>query len=406
MRVDVGNKRLSLIWQATVWVVLAVIVATTAVLPARAFAPEETQTPSRRFEGYLKAQGPGKWLISDFRVLVDQETVINQKRGSASIGAWLIVWVSGTAQTGLHADMVYVDRPAGQTGPTMQFTNYLDKRLGLPTAEKNAVWVIGQTMVLITPDTVILGDPQVQDMVWVMAEWKGTDLYAIIVEKVARILDAVPVEFEGTLEEIGDTAWQIAGRQVVIEDDTEIIGDAAVGKSAEVKALQARDDTLTGRTIRVQDQTDELTLGAMVASILPTETGMTVWDVFMFDGTPGAYPTPTTLYVNGNTLVDESRAVAKKGQWAEVRGLPIGPDGYKADMIRLEEPVLVTIAGDAELASAATAQGAWWRIDGQLVWVPGQLVPTIDPKRKEGATVQGVLLGNGVVWARQLQVSK
>ena len=415
MRTDPGRKRLNPIWRATAWVVLALFVAAAGTLPVSAFTPEDAQTPAQRFEGYLKAQGPdpstgsgrGKWLIGDFGVLVDQETVINQKRGPATVGAWLIVWVSSTARAGLHADLIYVDRPAGQTGPTVQFTDRLNKKIDPSNAARDRVWMIGPTPVLITPATVVIGDPQVDDLVWVMAEQKGTDLWAISVEEVDRTVDAVPVEFEGVIEQIGVTTWQIAGRQVLIEDDTEIIGDAAVGKSAEVKALQAKaDSTLTGRTIRVLDQGDELTLGAMVASILPAEAGATVWDVWIFAEEPGAYPTPTTLYVNGNTLVDESRAVAKAGQWAEVRGLSVGQDEYKADMIRLEEPVPVTIAGDAELASAATAQGMWWRIGGQLVWVPRQVASTIDPERKEGAAVQGVLLGNGVVWARQLQVSK
>ncbi|PKO21355.1 MAG: hypothetical protein CVU38_15140 [Chloroflexi bacterium HGW-Chloroflexi-1] len=398
MKADPGKKRLNRLWMATALVALALIVVAASALPTHAAARPEDQAPPQRFEGYLKAQGPDKWLIGDFSVLVDQRTALNEKRGPATIGAWLIVWVNSDANAGLRAELIFVDRPAGQSGPMVQFTNRLNKQSG-------AWWVIGDTLVQITPETTLIGDPRVGHLVWVMADPKSPDLLcAVIVESVAATPENVPVEFEGAIAQVGVAAWQVDGRQVMITEETAIWGDAAVGKSAEVKAVQAQDGTLTAHIIRVVDQTDELTLGVLVAAILPTETGATVWDVLLFSGDPGAYPTPTTIYVNGNTLVDESRAVAKAGQWAEVRGLPVGQGEFKADMIRLEEPVPVTIAGDAELVSDETAAGAWWRIAGQRVWVSRQVAATVvDPQRKEGAAIQGLLLGNGVVWVRQLQ---
>ena len=47
---------------------------------------------STRYEGLLRAIGPGKWLVGEIGVLVDQQTILIEKRGKAEIGAWVIVW--------------------------------------------------------------------------------------------------------------------------------------------------------------------------------------------------------------------------------------------------------------------------------------------------------------------------
>jgi hypothetical protein len=80
--------------------------------------------------------------------------------------------------------------------------------------------------------------------------------------------------------------------------------------------------------------------------------------MIVFPDEPWANPFATLMYVNGNTLVDERRAAARPGQWAEVTALPLGGDEYQADRIRLEQPVPIT--GSASESQTATISSTPW----------------------------------------------
>jgi hypothetical protein len=111
-----------------------------------------------------------------------------------------------------------------------------------------------------------------------------------------------------------------------------------------------------------------------------------------------------TLRVSDNTVVDESRAIARTGQWAEVRGADLGGDEYQADVIRLERPMPVSLVG--ELQSVPTSGGGWGQINGQPVWL-GSVAPAGGAMAQADAggsvAVIGVRLGNGVIWAKSVR---
>ena len=382
--------------------VLVILLLTMAIQGApasHALAPAEVQIPvQNRFEGCLKAKGLDKWLVGDISVFVDGQTELIDKRGPAEVGAWLIVWATEMADGRLHAELIFVERPAGQPG-YFQLTNTLKK--------KSQDWlVVGDTAVQVNQETRIIGSPEVGNLVSVSAEQRGIDALALTVEVIATDPAAVPIEFEGTIEEIGQPFWRIAGQQVKVDDRTKVIGERVVGRHAEVVAGTGADGWLRADIIRILDQPAEVTVGALVAAIIPQEGGTQLWDTIVFAPEEGTYPKPGLVYVHNNTLVDESRAIAQPGQWAEVTGLAIGPDTYQADLIRVEQPVPVTISGEVEERPAGPSQRGWWRIGGRTVWVADAARLMADAQVGKQATVRGLLLGNGVVWTGPLPTAE
>ena len=281
--------------------------------PASAAQPQTTKSASSvptRLEGYLKAIGPGKWLVGNYGVLVDAQTAVIEKRGRAEVGAWVIVWGEQDEVGSVHAELIQVDRPAGSSGPTVQFSGKLRKA-------PDDTWVVEQMPVRITGTTLISGNPITETLVWVVAEQQDDMLVALAIEVIAQDADAPPVEFEGAIEAFGSEFWQVDGHLVRLTPDTIKIGDPALDKNAEVQTIIGPDDELIAVLIRAVDPTAEARLNAVVTAIVTGPDGGQTWKVFVFPDAPWADPVATTLYVDGSTLVDESRATARVGQWAE-----------------------------------------------------------------------------------------
>jgi hypothetical protein len=101
--------------------------------------------------------------------------------------------------------------------------------------------------------------------------------------------------------------------------------------------------------------------------------------------------------------VDESRAVAGAGQWAEVVATPIKHDEFQAEVIRLEETVAITLEGDLHQAATASGAGGWAQVGERVVWFPGRMAGGVSAATGgQGRTlIEGILLGNGIVWAQR-----
>jgi hypothetical protein len=155
------------------------------------------------------------------------------------------------------------------------------------------------------------------------------------------------------------------------------------------------------------DPAAEASLSAMVVAISDTEDGTQRWEVVVFPKSPWAEPTLGTLRVSANTYVDESRAVAQTGQWAEVRGVNLGRDEYQADLIRLEQPIPVSLTGEIQRAPGTGAGDGWGQINGQPVWLGAAQANGAAAQAQalagESVAVVGVRLSNGVIWAKQVR---
>jgi len=368
-----------------------VLLSTAASRPVRAQDETPAATPTR-LEGYLKLVNGSNWWVGSAQVVVTDETVIIEKRGRAEPGAWVVVQGRQAPGGPILAELVMVERPAGPQGILWPFSGLLTKQAG-------ELWVINQTLVRVTPDTIISGVPRPGWLVWVIAEQPpdALELRAIIIEAIAGDPSEVPVEFEGILEAV-EPEWRVAGQTFRLSPDVVIIGEPVIGQQVEVRAIVQPDGSLVAHLIRAVDTSADARLSALVAGIAREPSGEQVWDLIVFPPSEYAEPVIGTARVNANTLVDESRAVAQPGQWVEVQGITIGPDQYQADVMRLDQPVPVAISG--ELRAAGTT--AWWTIDGMPVWLGSSRLARLADQAEGEVLIRGLRLGNGVVWAERI----
>lgn len=375
----------------------------TCLMPARAARLQAAEAPAPapvRVEGYLKFIGAGSWLVGAHSILVDARTAVFEKRGRAEVGAWIIVWGMQEEDGSIHAELIQVDRPAGGTGPTVQTAGMLRKM-------STDLWIIEQTPVLITGTTMISGNPAIGVLLWVVAEQQNDLLVAIAVEVLAPRAGAPPVEFEGKIEAFGPELWQVDGHPVRLTPETVLIGEPAPDKNAEVRAVTGTDGDLVADLIRVVDPRSEARLNAVVTAMATEPDGAQTWTVLAFPEQPWADPAVTTLHIDSRTLIDEGRAVARTGQWVEVIGLAVGSREYQADVIRLEQPVPVSLRGKLAAAPAAAADAGWWQVDDRPVWWAGSgPARAANEFAPNDAVVLGVRLPNGIIWAQDVSAAK
>lgn len=334
------------------------LLTSTAAGAQRALAQEARpeDTIRIRTEGYLKAMSSGKWLIGDRFILVDEHTIIIEKRGQAEVGAWVIAWGIRNEAGALYGELIQVDRPAGRSGPEIQFSGPVTKQHG-------TWWVISEMLVRVTESTQISGTPGFGWLVWVVAEDKGTFLEALAIEAIAESPELMPVEFEGGIEALEPGGGRIDGRTFTLAANPEIIGELTVGCTVEMRATLASNDALVARLIRVVDKPATAGVSAIVASIADEGDGQQTWDVILFPEQSGGQATLGVLRVGPNTLVDESRAVVQPDLWAKIRGTEVAQGRIHADVIRLEQWMPANIAG--ELAPTVMEHSARGQISGQ-----------------------------------------
>jgi hypothetical protein len=383
-------------------VLLATAIAAAACAwPANAMQQDPgriTTTASIRSEGLLRAIGPGKWQVGQFSVLLDGTTIVIQKRGRAELGAWVIVWGQQSDSGEIRAELIQVDRPASRSGPLTQFSGVLRKKT-------DTWWMVEQTLIEISDDTMISGNPAIGALIWVVATQQGDTLRAVAAEVLASDPEIPLFEFEGSIASLTTGMWQVDNQKVFIDKYTQIVGEPKIGKIAEVRASQQANGRLLARLIRIVDPSAEASLSAMVVDIVSETDDTERWEVVVFPKSAWADPTLATLHVSVNTYVDESRATAQTGIWADVRGVYLGSEEYQADVIRLERPLPVSITGEVLPAPTTSAASGWGQINGQPVWL-GSVEPGMASAQAVldgNMSVTGVRLGNGVIWAKQIR---
>ena len=385
--------------RAPIWLVALLAIAAAAYpWPVQSKQQDPGRATTTRVEGVLQTKDGGTWKVGGHNVLVDGTTVLAQKRGKAEPGAWVIVWGHQNRPGEMRAESIQVDRPASLTGPTIQLSGMLRKKT-------STWWMVEQTLIEITPDTVISGQPEIGALVRVVATQQGDSLRALAAEVLAPDPKMPLVEFEGTIMSLADDRWQVDDREILIDAYTNIVGEPGIGKIAEVQASQLSDGRLLARAIRIVNPADEASLNALVADIVPETSDTERWDVIVFPESPWADPTSASLHVSLNTYVDESRTTAQTGVWAEMRGAPLGTQEYQADVIRLEQPMPVSITGEILPPPTMPTPSGWGQINGQPVWFgsaePG--IATTQAMLGGNVAVTGVRLGNGVIWAKQVR---
>lgn len=372
-------------------VLCLVLLSVGSALPVRA-QDNTPDTKATRLEGYLKLMDAGNWWVGDAQVVITPETVVIEKRGQAEVGAWVVVQGRQAPGAPIIAELVNVERPAGLQGVLWPFSGLLTKQAG-------DLWVISDMLVRVTQATEIHGAPRPGWLVWVIAEQPpdADELQALVIEAIASDPSQVPVEFEGVLETM-EPEWRVSGQTFRLSPQVVTLGELIIGHQVEVQAIVQPDGSLVAHLIRAVDTSADARLNALVAGIANDSDGSQTWDLIIFPPSAWTEPVIGTAHISANTLVDESRAVAQAGQWAELQGITIGLDQYEADVIRLDQPVPAAISG--ELRPAGTS--AWWTIDGMPVWLGSTRLARLASQAEGEVVIRGVRLNNGVLWAERI----
>jgi hypothetical protein len=204
-----------------------------------------------RFTGIIEGQQSGEWKVDGIVVRFDPNTPVN---GEISPG--MVVQVAG--QT----------RPEGWVQASI-INLYSYQFIGLVEAITNAEWNISGVRIAINRSSQI--DPAIRlgDMAIVLVQvnedqslrarailrmLSHTDLPSSLSAARDRDAPVMPplateVEFSGIVEEISEDSWRIDGRQVTINNSTEVEGTIIVGDRVKVHALMGGDGSLFAREI-------------------------------------------------------------------------------------------------------------------------------------------------------------
>lgn len=244
-----------------------------------------TGTPTRlikiHFEGFIESLSETQWVIGGQAVLVNQDTLIDESRAKAEVGAWARVEAIRQDDGALLALRIVVLK--GKAKPVqerVEFTGRIER-----IAE--TFWVVRGITVTINASTVIQGSPQVEYLAEVKAlrQSDGSLLATLIVVRAPE----TAVEFEGLIESLSDTQWVVEGITVVVNVHTLIKGTPQVGAWAEVEGVALPDGTVLARAISVISPTSTPTLQV----ITPTATEVEPSGGSLPTATPTAVPTFT-----------------------------------------------------------------------------------------------------------------
>ena len=168
-------------------------------------------------------------------------------------------------------------------------------------------WLASGRIVFITEDTRVHGTPEVG----ALAEIKGVRMFGNTVlahsVEIARPELFSPVQFEGTLESMWQQTWVVGGVTVTISSVTVILGTPALGLVSEVQGVLQADGSVRADRVVVggTSAAPQIDISGLVEYIEPLQ-----WTV-----------SGTTVLIDERTFIDESRASAEVGMWAQIRAV-------------------------------------------------------------------------------------
>ncbi len=146
-----------------------------------------------------------------------------------------------------------------------------------------AVWVIAGLSFDLHPDTLIIGNPQVGDLVYVEGRLfsdgsRVADLILLLREDLANHFTLV-----GTADAIGDTAWTVSGQEIQIGAEAEIAERIAVGDLVRVEGIILEGGVLEATRITPAGQALQFDFTGIVQAIVDLGGGEETWTISGID---------------------------------------------------------------------------------------------------------------------------
>ena len=211
--------------------------------------PFEIVNFSGQVESLPAAIVPGEWVVAGQKVEVDFNTRFNVS--------------PATIQVGDYVDVLAVKRVDGSLVALRILKFYPNevRFAGIINEMGDGYWVVGDKTVIITDDTLIVGDhPDVGDKAGVVADQTPDGLIGrhIAVADADRI-----IQFPGVIRAMNEGSWVIAtpagDKTVILNEDTAIEGDTPdIGDRVHVWATVTTDLEVIAVRIRVTDTPSEV----------------------------------------------------------------------------------------------------------------------------------------------------
>ena len=374
---EVMNMKNKRVWLAIVWIMIALFVLAPASLLAEGpdpvtLAPAGTET----ITGVITAKDntiPGNWELSigsgDVTVHVGYQTHFRGSPATMNVGD--TVKVTGS----YGADGIFYATKVEKTDAGGEQSHFS----GLITEIADGYWVVAGRTVLVTADTVLLGDsPDVGDFADVMATQTSEGLVAdrIFVKNAPS-----HVQFMGVIAEMADDYWvvttPIGDMTVGITADTVIEGgDPDVGDIVKVTA-DVEDGEMTATRIVVKDELANRHIRGTINEIAD--------DYWVINR--------ATVLIDENTVIEGDEPDV--GDIAEA-WVTVTPDGLLATRIVVSDyPRLSTLKGVVE-----AIEGDVWTVSGRDVLTNEDTVIIGHPEVGDEVSVIGMIEDDGTFLAR------
>ncbi len=231
--------------------------------PTPTVTPTSMHVPALEFTGYIQTMDGTVWTIMNHIIDVSQ-AAIDTSKGQPQVGAE--VWVRAHQE----GDRLVAERIVVLWSIPKMPLDYTIT--GVIEAIAGDHWIVSGREIIVPPDTPIEGTPEV-----------GRDVTIDVTEQVdgtltARYITVHPsrpvYEFTAVLEDISGNIWTIMGYPILVDEQTEIVGDPHVGDVVDVRVEEWEDGTYHALYIGVR------------ATATPTPPPL-------LTPSPSATPTPT-----------------------------------------------------------------------------------------------------------------
>ena len=243
------------------------------------------------------------------------------------------------------------------------------------------IWRIGDLEFRTDANTIIIGNPQIGDLVAVEGHLlsDGTRVAERIV--LLRRAPSNRFAFTGTVNSIGDTQWTISGRPVRVNRDTDIMAGIKIGGLVNVEGIIQPDGTLLAEHIRPAD----------VKAGLPFEFTGLVQSIVSKTWTISGVP----IAVDVNTHIDPGLAA---GDVVKVEGRILPSGTWLAASIQRAAPQ------EREFEFTGVVQSmAPWVVSGISFQTDGQTEIEAGIKIGDRVKVQGRVLDDGTWLAEEIK---
>lgn len=361
-----------------------------ATEPMSAQSGATVQPSAVTLEGIVNqasALRPSTWVVDTYQFQVVAETEIISNGLTIQTGIWARVEAVKDEDQSLRASIVELQgTPRGEL---------FDRLVAI---DAGGVWQVGDTEVLVSDQTTVLGTPAVGETVYVQGRWGLGGLVA----SSATFQDSDDqVVYQGEISQLQAGQWLVDDVVVDLSGSPGIVGDPEIGSLVEVYGVETSPRHLLARIILVSSGTAELErrngwLVSVAGNNFPY-----LWRVNLLDGSG---ITPVYLAVFENCEIDQSAASAQYRSWLDIEADNLGNGYYRARrIVVLPRPPKQTLTGIVEQMPETGLQGQW-RVSGHRVEVVAGTAVVGAPQTGSLVTVLGTPDYSNALLAESIQV--